>query len=48
MYGYKIDENESIVFSTKKDYTKAISDLKKQNNFVELLMFTQYKTIKNG
>ena len=30
MYGYKIDENESIIFSTKKDYIKAISDLKKQ------------------
>ena len=29
MYGYKIDENESIIFSTKKDYIKAINDLKK-------------------
>ena len=30
MYGYKIDDNESIVFSTKKDYIKAINNLKKQ------------------
>ena len=30
MYGYKIDESESIIFSTKKDYMKAINDLKKQ------------------
>ena len=30
MYGYKIDENESTIFSTKKDYMNAISDLKKQ------------------
>ena len=30
MHGYKIDENESIIFSTKKDYIKAITNLKKQ------------------
>ena len=30
MYGYKIDENESIIFNTKKDYIKAITKLKKQ------------------
>ena len=30
MFGYKIDENESIIFNTKKDYVKAIAELKKQ------------------
>ena len=30
MYGYKIDDDESIIFSTKKDYLKAINNLKKQ------------------
>ena len=30
MFGYKIDENESIIFNTKKDYIKAITELKKQ------------------
>lgn len=30
MFGYKIDENESIIFNTKKDYVRAITELKKQ------------------
>ena len=30
MFGYKIDENESIIFNTKKDYIKAVTELKKQ------------------